>query len=86
MTQVIDAPYIREAELIGMPPYDEVDLEPVRSSMGNAHFHIGQAVSYLCAAADGCEGTEYEKKIVELIERLEDLQSDVNLQREKMRR
>lgn len=85
MTQIMDAPWIREAELLGMPPYEDFDLEPARSSLSQAHYYIGQAVQHLCDAADKCEGTDYEKQIVELIERLEDLQGDVGLQREHMR-
>lgn len=85
MTQIADAPYIREAETLGMPPYENVDLEPAKSSLMEAHYHLGQAIQHLCNAADEVEGTIYEKSIEELIERLEDFQSDISLQKEEMR-
>ena len=84
-TKIPDAPYIVEAETKGVPPYDEVDLCYARSRLIDADYDLGQAVQMLCNAADNAEGTEHEKKIEELIERLEDLRCDISARREKMK-
>ena len=86
MSQLPDAPYIREAELCGYPSPDEVDLTVPADYMTQAHRWMSSAVSALCVAYRMIEGTEYEKKLDDLIDRLEDLQGDVGLIRTEMQR
>ena len=85
MSQLADAPYIREAELIGYPS-DDIDLAVPVDYMTQAHRFMSKAVSALCTAADLVEGTEYEKVMDSYIERLEDLQSDISLKKDEMQR
>lgn len=85
MSQLPDAPYIREAELCGYPSPDEIDLSVPVDYMTQAHRMISKAVSALCVAYRMTEGTEFEKKLDSLIDRLEDLQSDISLLKDDMK-
>ena len=86
MSQIMDAPYIREAELIGYPSEPDIDLMVPVDYMTQAHRMLSQAVSALCRAADLTDGTEYAKVLDGFIERLEDIQSDISLKKDEMQR
>ena len=86
MSQIMDAPYIREAELIGYPSETDIDLMVPVDYMTQAHRMLSQAVSALCRAADLTDGTEYAKVLDSFIERLEDIQSDISLKKDEMQR
>lgn len=74
MTQIMDAPYIVEAETKGVPPYGEDDfpVSDIADDFAQAKSLIGQAVRYLCRAANTAEKYGKEKAIDELIQTLDD--------------
>lgn len=70
---IADAPYIREAELVGEPTYDDdFPMSSIQAEFDVAYSFICKAVDHLCRAADEAEDYEKDKPIVELIEKLDD--------------
>ena len=55
----------------------------VADMIGNADYHIGQAVTILCGAADLACGYGKAKVLDELIERLEDFRCDMNAEKRR---
>lgn len=89
MTQVADAPWIREAEMYGMPPYDEDELpkSDIADDMSLADDCISKAIDFLCRAADRAEGFMVcEDRLSSLIMSLEDFQCDMREEKHKIER
>lgn len=66
MTQIPDAPWIREAERYGMPPYDD-DPDPICPCCGHAANYIylkdGEAIGCdLCLDVMDADDWAYEQK------------------------
>lgn len=70
---IADAPYIREAELFGEPPYDDdFPISSIESEFSRAKYYIGLAVDHLVRAANEAEHWEKDRPIDDLIEKLDD--------------
>ena len=67
-----DAPYIVEAEQIGIPTDDDFPIQYVESKFSQADYLIGQAVLKLCDAAEEAEKYGKEAPIDEFIQKLDD--------------
>ena len=80
-----DAPYIREAETLGMPPYDEPDFSQQIKELEEADKNLDVVVDILCDAEDKLIGSVYEDGLRDLIRAAEDLACDVRLQANKIR-
>ena len=63
---------------------EDFPAHSIADDMSIADFHLGQAVSFLCRAANLADRWNRAKEIDELIERLEDLRCDVSIRKEKM--
>ena len=73
MEQIPDAPYIREAEMIGVPPYDDdFPLSDIKDDFSLAKECLGKAVYYLIWAANTAEKYGKHQPIDELIQLLDD--------------
>ena len=90
MTQIADAPYIREAEMYGMPPYEdnsafEEETERQGNELAKADRLTDQIVDLLLNAEDALLKFEDEydtavslnKEIREMIYKVEDLGCDL---------
>ena len=90
MTQIADAPYIREAEMYGMPPYgDDAEFEEETERQGNelakADGLTDQIVDLLLNAEDALlkfeedydTAKDLNKQIREMIYKVEDLGCDL---------
>lgn len=85
MDKLMDAPYIQEAERIGYPSTDdEFPAHSVADRLSLAAGYISKAVQQLCTAADLSEGTEWENRLQEWIDELEDHGSDMRLAADKL--
>ena len=74
MSQIADAPYIREAEMYGMPPYDDdPDYSEQVEELKKADRLLDDAIDDLMAAEDDLEGTEFENDFRDLIHQVEDI-------------
>ena len=80
-----DAPYIREAETLGMPPYDEPDFSQQIKTLEEADKSLDGVLDILQEAEDGLSGSIYENDLRDLIQAVEDLACDVRLQANKIR-
>lgn len=90
MTQIADAPYIREAEMYGMPPYEdnsafEEETERQGKELAKADILTDQIVDLLLNAEDALlkfeedydTAKDLNKQIREMIYRVEDLGCDL---------
>ena len=90
MTQIADAPYIREAELYGMPPYEdntafEEESERQAKELKKADKLVDGIVDLLLGTEDALisfeesydEALELNKEIREMIYKVEDLGCDL---------
>ena len=84
---IADAPEIREAELYGMPPYEEPEFptSDVAEEFTQASSFIGKAVSHLEAAAELVEEfIRCREQFDDLIMRLQDFQVDLTEEQKKV--
>ena len=72
-----DAPYIREAETLGMPPYDEPDFSDQIKTLKEADKEIDNVIDILLDVECGLEGSIYEHDLRELIESIENIGCDI---------
>ena len=72
-----DAPYIREAELYGMPPYDEPDFSEQIKTLEEADKGLDNVVDILLQAEDDLDGTIYENDLRDLIHSIQDIGCDI---------
>ena len=99
MTRIADAPYIREAEMYGMPPYEdnsafEEETERQGKELAKADKLTDQIVDLLLNAEDAMLKFEDEydtavslnKEIREMIYKVEDLGCDLRQLSEKVGR
>ena len=99
MTQIADAPYIREAEMYGMPPYEdnsafEEETERQGKELAKADKLTDQIVDLLLNAEDALLKFEEEydtakdlnEKIRDMIYKVEDLGCDLRQLAENVRR
>ena len=97
MTQIADAPWIREAEMYGMPPYDEnpefeYAAECQAKEMSKADELADSIVDILLGAEDALLGyeescadaKEINESIREMIYKVEDLGCDLRSLRRKL--
>ena len=75
---IADAPYIREAELLGMPPYgDDPDYSDAEKTLLKCDKQIDTVVDLLLDAEQQLEGSGFENEIRDLIYKIEDIGCDV---------
>ena len=99
MTQIADAPYIREAEMYGMPPYEdnsafEEETERQGKELAKADKLTDQIVDLLLNAEDALlkfeedydTAKDLNKQIRDMIYKVEDLGCDLRQLAEKVRR
>ena len=89
MEQIADAPWIRDAEMYGPPPYDDDEPFPadaVNDNIGEADALIGKAIDYLLEAGKKIEygADEYRDLISELISMLDDWRDEAGEVMDKM--
>jgi hypothetical protein len=81
-----DAPYIREAETLGMPPYDEPDFSEQAESLKQADMKIDSVINLLLTVEDDLNGTIYETAIHEIIIEMENAGADIRNAAERIQR
>lgn len=99
MTQIADAPYIREAEIYGMPPYEdnsafEEETERQEKELAKADKLTDQIVDLLLNAEDALlkfeedydTAKDLNKQIRDMIYKVEDLGCDLRQLAEKVGR
>lgn len=74
---VPDAPYIREAETYGMPPYDEPDFTDEINTLKQADREIDAVIDLLLDAEDKLSDTIYANDFRDLIHTVEDIGCDI---------
>ena len=73
-----DAPYIREAEMFGMPPYeDEPDFSEQIETLEKADKGIDTVVDFLLQVEDDLDGTIYENDFRDMIHAIENIGGDI---------
>ena len=72
-----DAPYIREAETLGVPPYDEPDFSDQIKSLEDADRETDEIVDILLAVEDDLLNTAYEDAIRKIVSEVQDLGCDI---------
>jgi hypothetical protein len=79
MEQIPDAPYIREAEQYGMPPYEyqEIDLTEAIKELKECDKRLDDALDRLLDAEDELDRLGFQFDLREAIYRVEDLGCDV---------
>ena len=55
---------------------DSFDSYGARSDLAKAEYHLGQAYMFISQAAAKTEGTPYDQKVMELLEKLEEFRSE----------
>ena len=85
---IADAPWIREAERDGFPPYEvvEVDYDPAIKRLKLAEKALAEAEDQLLCAEDSLIGTGSAEKIREMFGQVEDLEVDIRLMRKSFQR
>jgi hypothetical protein len=81
-----DAPYIREAETLGMPPYDEPDFSEQAENLKQADKEIDSVINLLLTVEDDLNGTIYETAIHEIIIEMENAGADIRNAAERIQR
>lgn len=89
MEQIADAPWIRDAEMYGPPPYGDEEPFPadaINDNIGEADAMIGKAIEYLCEASKKVEyGAEFYKDLIDsLISVLDNWRDEAGETMEKM--
>ena len=78
MEQIPDAPYIREAETYGMPPFgDDPDYTEVKKLLTEADKGIDNLVEILIEVDDRLKEFGDEEEFTEQIGKLEDIGCDI---------
>lgn len=72
-----DAPYIREAETLGVPPYDEPDFSDQIKSLEDADRETDEIVDILLAVEDDLLNTAYEDAIRKIVSEVQDIGCDI---------
>ena len=97
MSQIMDAPYIREAEMCGMPPFEdnsafEEEAENQAKELKKADKLTDQIVDVLLAVEDALlkfeeeydDAVKLNKDIRDMIYRVEDIGCDIRLLEDRM--
>ena len=75
---IADAPYIREAERLGMPPYgEEPDYSSQIKTLKECDKELDAVVDMLQGIEYDLDGTEFEAEIRDLIDKVEEIGCDV---------
>ena len=85
MMQIPDAPWIREAEMYGMPPYDEPDFSEQIKSLEEADKCFDTIVNILLQVEDELDGTIYENDLRDLIGSVEDIAADIRHETDRVK-
>lgn len=72
-----DAPYIREAETLGVLPYDEPDFSDQIKSLEDADRETDEIVDILLAVEDDLLNTAYEDTIRKIVSDVQDIGCDI---------
>lgn len=74
---IADAPWIRDAEMNGVPETEEIDFEPSIKSLEEADEEMDKVMDQLLAVEDDLDGTGYLKDIREVMSNLRDVQCTI---------
>ena len=74
---VPDAPYIVEAETIGIPPYDEPDFTDQVNSLRQCDRECDAVIDILMSIENDLDGTAYQNDFRDLIHAVEDIGCDI---------
>lgn len=86
MKQIPDAPYIREAELLGMPPYeDEPDFTDQINSLRQCDRECDEVIDLLLGIEDDLDGTAYGNDFRSIIHMVEDIGCDIRKEIAKLK-
>lgn len=83
MEQIPDAPYIREAERFGYPPFED-DPNPARYGLDKASSEMKGALSKIAEVIVLLEGTPFESAVCKIQEQMEDIDSEIYHLREEV--
>ena len=88
MEQIPDAPYIREAERYGMPPYevDEPDLSEQIKTLEDCDKGLDDVIDLLLNVEADLDGTEFCDGIRDVIRSIEDAGCNVRAARDILKR
>ena len=82
---IADAPYIREAEQLGMPPYDDdPDYSEQAKRLKEIDKEIEKVVDLLLDAEADLDGTGFDTEIRELIYKVEEIGCDIKAEAKKI--
>lgn len=81
--QIPDAPYIREAERFGYPPFEE-DPYPAKNHLDTASRELTKAFNTLAEVEQLLEGTRFSKEINEILDNLEEIDTLIDEMREEV--
>lgn len=77
MMQIPDAPYIREAEMLGMPPYNEPDYSEPLEALSKARKALDEVSNLIMDAENGLDGTKYELDFRDMIYKLDGIDCEI---------
>ena len=83
MDKIPDAPYIREAERFGYPPFED-DPYPARYGLDKASGEMKEALSRMAEVIVLLEGTPFESEVCRIQEQMEDIDSMIHQLREEV--
>lgn len=76
---MMDAPYIREAETLGVPPYDEPDVSGIVKELQKAEKEIDGITDLIISAEDDLLALGIEPELRELLYEIE--QAGINVRK-----
>lgn len=89
MERIPDADYIREAERLGIPPYESSEraekMRELAITVDQAMDCLDKAVNNLLDAEDDARGTEFEDDFRALIEKVQDAWYDIKQEKKKIK-
>ena len=87
MSQIADAPWIREAEMYGMPPYDDdPDYTDQIEMLKKADRLLDDAIDELMAVEQDLDCTEFSDDFRDLIHHIEDIGCDIRAEIKELER
>ena len=86
---IADAPYIREAELYGMPPYEEDEFPSfeIADELDSVDTNLCKAADILATAIEMAEvNRTCEEKLTDFLNALNELKDEIRTERNKIER
>lgn len=86
MTQIADAPWIREAENDGIPPFEDFDTSAAVRELEACEKQMDTVVDYLLAAEDALIEIGLDFNLRDLIREVENAGTDIRLAADELKR